>query len=234
MNHSEAVERMAVERYLLNELAPDVRDAFEEHVFDCPECALDLRAGAVFVQEAKAQLPAITTGAPGPAKPFKSIAKPSFRLSWWRPAFVAPAFAALLLVLVYQNVVTFPALRSAATQPRLVPMAPLRSATRGVSHITVTADRVKGVALQVDLPFEPGIAPAASYSFDLLDPQGKPAFSASIPATANQSAVDRSFSLFIPGSKLRNGTYSLTVTSVAAHGERTPIEKYIFDIVIGE
>ena len=53
MNHSEAVEQMTSERYLLNELAPDARDAFEEHVFDCPECALNLRAGALFVHEAK-------------------------------------------------------------------------------------------------------------------------------------------------------------------------------------
>ena len=57
MNHSEAVEQMASERYLLNELTPDARDAFEEHVFDCPECALDLRAGTLFVHEAKVQLP---------------------------------------------------------------------------------------------------------------------------------------------------------------------------------
>ena len=39
MNHTEAVEQMAAEGYLLNELTPDARDAFEEHVFDCAECA---------------------------------------------------------------------------------------------------------------------------------------------------------------------------------------------------
>jgi len=44
MDHSEAVREMAAERYLLDELEPEAREAFEEHVFDCPECALDLRA----------------------------------------------------------------------------------------------------------------------------------------------------------------------------------------------
>jgi hypothetical protein len=31
---------------------------------------------------------------------------------------------------------------------------------------------------------------------------------------------------------LQNGAYSLTVTSVTAQGQRTPIEQYIFDIVM--
>ena len=53
MEHIEAVQQMAAERYLLDELPPELRDAFEEHLFDCPECAFDLRAGAAFVDEAK-------------------------------------------------------------------------------------------------------------------------------------------------------------------------------------
>jgi anti-sigma factor RsiW len=234
MNHSEAVEQMAAERYLLNELAPDARDAFEAHMFDCPECAFDLRAGAAFVQEAKIQLPAIafSTAAPVKSAKAKASAKPSFFDSLWRPAFVAPAFAALLLVLVFQNAVTFPALRSAATQPRLVPLAPLRSAARGASHLTITADRAHGVALPIDLPVTQDLAPAVSYSFELRDPQEKLAFSAAVPAPAQNSAVDQAFSLVIPGSMLRNGAYSLTVTSVSAQGERVPVEEYIFDIVM--
>jgi len=232
MNHSEAFEQQAAERYLLNELAPDARDAFEAHIFDCPECALDLRAGAAFVQEAKIQLPAIAFSAPAPARAFKSSAKRSLWVSLWRPAFVVPAFATLLLVVIFQNVVTFPALRTASTQPRLVPLAPLHSATRGASHPTVTADRVHGVALPVDLPIGPGIAPAVSYSFQLRDPQGKLAFSAAVPAPVQEPSADQPFSLVIPDKSLQNGTYSLAVTSVSAQGEGTPVKRYIFDIVV--
>ena len=61
MNHSEAVEMMATERYLLGELSPELREAFEEHYFDCQECALDLRAEAAFVDAAKMQLPNMAT-----------------------------------------------------------------------------------------------------------------------------------------------------------------------------
>ncbi len=59
MEHNEAVQQMAVERYLLDELTPELREAFEEHVFDCQECTLDLRAGVAFVEEAKVQLPGL-------------------------------------------------------------------------------------------------------------------------------------------------------------------------------
>jgi anti-sigma factor RsiW len=249
MNHNQAVDQMVAEKYLLDELSPEARDAFEEHFFDCPQCALDLRAGAVFVRAAKTELTAIEASAPAMEKAAEAVAPPnaagakpknslwSTLLSWTsRPAFAAPAFAALLLVLVYQNAVTFPALRSAANQPRLVPVAPVRGATRGASHIVLSADRRYGVALPVDLPsasdVAPGIAPAASYAFDLRDPQGKLAWSGSIPAPAQQSESEQTYSLLIPGAMLRNGSYSLTVTGVSAQGVRSPAEQLFFDIVL--
>ena len=231
MNHSEAVEQMASERYLLNELTPDARDAYEEHVFDCPECALDLRAGAVFVHEAKAQLPELVASRVTNAAA-KSGEKRRFRFSMWRPAFAVPVFAALLIVVGYQNLVTLPALRQSANEPRLAPLAPLHSATRGATLPTLTADRNHGVALPVDLVIDPELAPAASYSFDLRDPQGKLVWSGSLPATAQGTGSDQSFSLTIPGSMLQSGSYSLMVTSVTVQGGRTPVEQYNFDIVM--
>ena len=43
MDHSEAVTKKMAESYLLEELTPEQRDAFEEHYFDCPECAKDVK-----------------------------------------------------------------------------------------------------------------------------------------------------------------------------------------------
>ena len=64
MDHTEAVNQYAVEKYLLEELSPEARAAFEEHYFGCEECAIDLRAAAVFIAQSRKELarPAIVAG----------------------------------------------------------------------------------------------------------------------------------------------------------------------------
>jgi hypothetical protein len=54
MEHTEAVETLACERYLLDELTPEDRDAFEEHYFGCAECAADVKAEAAIVSGVRA------------------------------------------------------------------------------------------------------------------------------------------------------------------------------------
>jgi len=56
MNHQLAVETRATERYMLDELDQESRSAFEEHYFSCYDCAADVKAAAVFVDNAKAVL----------------------------------------------------------------------------------------------------------------------------------------------------------------------------------
>jgi len=43
MTHDEATDSMAAERYILGELEPSERDAFEDHFFECDICADDVR-----------------------------------------------------------------------------------------------------------------------------------------------------------------------------------------------
>jgi len=236
MDHSEALKQMAAERYLLNELTPDAREAFETHFFECPECALDLRAGAAFVGEAKTQLPELIRVSPTPAS-FPSR-EPKVKREWWlgwlQPAFAAPVFATLLLVIGYQNLVSYPALRASADQPRLLPWAPLHGAMRGGAQLTIAADRRHGVALPVDLPPQPSMGAYASYSFELHDPKGKLAWTGTAPAPADEASESQRLSLVIPGAILENGAYTVSVSGVAAHGERTEIDKYVFDLHLSD
>jgi hypothetical protein len=231
MDHTEALEQMATERYLLDELTPEQREAFEEHLFDCQECVLDLRAGTAFVQEAKAQLPALTAElprrqpVPTPRKSWLSWLTPAFS----RPAFAAPVFAVMLLVIGYQNLVTVPALRIAANEPHVTPWTSLHTATRGAASIAVQADSKFGANLLVDLPTDPAYS---SYSFELAGPDGKTAWTLNIPAPQENAdnLSDGTESLTIPGAGLHAGAYTLTVFGVTSSGARTEIQRHVLDL----
>ena len=56
MDHQSAVDGGWTERYILGELdAPETAE-FEEHFFECPVCAADVRKAALFAENLKATL----------------------------------------------------------------------------------------------------------------------------------------------------------------------------------
>lgn len=225
MDHGEAIQMMAAERYLLNELTPDERDAFEQHLFGCHECAVDIRAGAAFINEAKAQLPKID---PQPASlpPKPPLATPRQKKRWpflWQPAFVMPAFAVMLAVIAYQNFSSIPSLRRAASEPRIAFASPIHVGTRGATHTTVQADRTEGMALALDLP------PSSTYStyqFDLFDPSGKQFWTHTVNADRDNGAV----SLVIPASALRTGSFTLAISGITPQNGRVEIDRRVLDV----
>lgn len=229
MTHTEAVEQMAAERYLLNELAPDARTAFEEHFFDCPECAIDLRAGAMFIDEAKAQLEGLE--ASSPPKPSLDVRKTAPKkpgwLTWLPPAFALPAFAALLAVIAYQNLTMIPALREASNEPHLAPWATLHAGTRSAAHVQVVADRKGGAVVLIDLLQRTGFA---SYAFDLYDPQGRRFWTGTLVAQSETAGDGGTFSLAIPGSDLSEGSFTLAVSGITPEGGRTEIDRRVLDV----
>jgi len=54
MEHDEATRSHAAERYVAHELSPAERDAFEEHFFDCRQCADDVRFELTFTANVRA------------------------------------------------------------------------------------------------------------------------------------------------------------------------------------
>ena len=108
MDHKLAEETGTVERYLLNELAPEERLAFEEHLFDCPVCGDLVRSGAISIDNVREVLR---------EEPSKAMATETGGgllkwAAWFRPASLIPSFAALALVAIvcYQNFVYIPSL----------------------------------------------------------------------------------------------------------------------------
>ena len=223
MDHNEAVRQNATERYLLDELDPELRDQFEEHLFDCQDCALDLRAGAMFVEQTKvilAEPPAVSVA----RVPVAETAKPGW-FAWLRPAFAVPVLALLLAVIGYQNFVTYPSLIASANQPQIGPWTSINVSTRGTTANSVKVHKGEGFAVLVNLPPEDGFA---SYTADLYNPAGKKEWSGQI-ATASHEETRQ---IYIPGHNLESGTYALVVLGVTDAGEnkelsRQPIELQI-------
>jgi hypothetical protein len=232
MNHSEAIREMVAERYLLNELGPDARDEFEEHMFDCPECALEVRSGSVLIGEAKTQLPELIANSAAANKPLVEKKNKNW-IAWMRPAFAVPVMAALLVVVGYQNLVTLPALRSSTHRPHIVQIAPLYGATRGGSHVSIDVDPAGGVALPIDLPVDSVMGSFNSFALELSNPEGKVVWTTSLHAAQSPEA-DQQFSIVVPGGMLENGTYTLTVSGVAAGGARSEVGRYVFDVALSK
>lgn len=228
MDHSEAVQMMATERYLLGELSADMRDAFEEHFFECQECADDVRAAAAFIDEAKHQL--VAPRSVPVVAPLRT--EPSRRdwFAWLKPAFAVPTFAALLLVIGYQNFNTIPSLRSAARQPRLAPLAMLHVGTRDGAPMPLVADHNSGATLFIDVP---ALATWSSFAFSLTDPRGKQFWTKTVETTAMQNG-QQPLSLVIPGAGLQMGAYTLTITGITAQGGRTQLDRRVLDVRFNE
>ena len=208
MDHKDALRLNATERYLLNELDPDQLDQFEEHLFDCPECALDLRAAAMFVEQGKTVLAE-------PATVAQEVRTTRSNKSWLarlRPAFAVPAMGLLLLVVGYQNLVEFPSVRSKSALPEIMPSAAMNIGTRGGDVPVVLAKQGQDFALLVDLPPDGALS---SYIADLYNPAGTVEWSLEIPADA---VTNDSISVRVPGTGRRGGVYVLAVRGAPRDG----------------
>src|SRR5713101_1972069 len=136
MDHNQALQLQAAVKYVLGELSQVQRDEYEEHYFDCAECAVDIKALATFADTTREVLRQER------ASQFAKELVPARGgwLRWLQPVVAVPAFAALLLMLGYQSFVSVPRWKNLATQsaaPQVLPMFSLiASNTRGTDSLT--------------------------------------------------------------------------------------------------
>jgi Putative zinc-finger len=197
MEHTQAVETKAVERYLLGELAPSSREEFEKHFFDCEECSEDLRMGTLFLDTTKEVL------ATDPV-PSRSQSAPRWRFQWFQPQYALAACMALVAVIGYQNFVVIPKLRTSSAPQTLALFSLAELGARDVSEAVIAPDHTKPYVLLVDIPADESFS---NYLCEILTQDGSKVLSINVSAAEAKKPVP----LFVPPSLLKPGSYRLVI-----------------------
>lgn len=225
MDHRDVVQSFAVERYLLAELSPGERESFEEHLFDCEECALDVRLTDAFLIQTLEELQ---------KQPKRTPEKTTSRIIpfFLRPGWVVPALAVMLLVLVYQNSVVFPGLKrevAVLSQPEILPsLALVNGNSRGGDVPTLSAANLRPFMLSVDIPGAEGFS---AYVCTLYSPAGKVMWQKEIAPRQTQDAV----SIRVLPTEEMKGVNLLLVQGVTETGQQktsVDIVRYRFNLDI--
>jgi hypothetical protein len=213
MTHHQAVESMAAERYLLDEMSEIERYRFEEHFFECEECAEAMRLGHLLRTDAKELFTPDVSGtatAPAPARA---------QGPRWKVAVPWAAAATLALALGYQSIALqapLPAGDTVAFSP-----VPLRAASRGQTPVIALPDRDTQVPLMLDITVgRPG--EAVAYKLTRADGTALANGAAKVPESGLPLVLN------VPVARLRSGgPFVVTVTAPEDSGE-PPLE-YRFD-----
>ncbi len=201
------VDKNLVEKYFLGELSADEREAFEEHFFDCSECAADVKTTAVLIDNVREVL---RTAPEAKKAPSREPGTAGF-LSWWKPAYSFAAVAVLLVTVGYQNLVTIPSLRQGSTtEPQTLPSYSFVTAgSRGEGGMEITVPARSPFGIYVDMPGDPGYT---SFRAEVVTQSGQTKFSVPVSAEQAKDTVQ----LLVPGGMLSDGQYDLVIRGYKA------------------
>jgi hypothetical protein len=212
MDHAEATTTHATDRYLLGELTAAEADAFEEHYFDCVDCADELRIGTRFMNGGRGI--AREAAAPSEVAPVVRF-EPRPRRTAWLPAAVAAA-----LVLAVGAPILMRQQRPAPQGPSFEVVKPhsfLLAGSRGTGDVpTLQASETSG--LYVDVPSEPAYA---KYEARLRLPDGTILARPFIPDPNGEPTE-------MAVSDLSAGRHELTIVGMDPAGQPAVIKSYPF------
>src|SRR5262245_19139429 len=200
MNHDEAIKLEATERYLLDEMEQDERDSFEDHYFDCPVCANDVKSALALGDAVRAV---------GMPETKRVVVRPE-RFEWRR--LTAPLAAAASVVVTFLTM-----------NMRVV--APLKAQLASLTQIGVpqrhTFDETRGAddfvfegrsTFELDVRIAPAdVAPR--YDWAIYDAQGKVQKQGSV--SDEQVGEELRFPINVPAGTLKAGQFTLRI-----HGRR--------------
>jgi hypothetical protein len=210
MDHGEAMEMQVIEKYLLGELSASQVNEFEEHYFDCEECANDLRMTSQFLDTTKKVLATDRAAKPMPLKP----------RGWLPSAYGIAASIALLGCVLYQNIVTIPQLRSSGASQAVAFFSLSGLGTRSAEATVISPTPGKPLVLVFDIPQHDNIA---EFRCQVLNSGG----SAVVSTDISQESAGKTVSLLVAASVLKPGPYQLAILGRPKDGASfTELERY--------
>jgi hypothetical protein len=220
MDHLDAENMKAVERYMLGDLAVSEVEEFERHFFDCPQCSEELRALTIFQENARAvfaeqDLAPIAVSVPVP----KSAA------GWWggfSPLFGSRQWAMVvgaLLIGIFTGYAAFAPHESV----QAISGYPLYAQARGEETIVSPAAGSKFYTLYLDKTWD---AEYSSYRAVLLDASG----AKQATATASAGAPGEAIQMLIPTHQLAAGKYVMVMQAIDTAGKETELARFPFTL----
>jgi hypothetical protein len=198
MTHQEAIDAQAAERYLLGELPDAARDEFEEHYFDCPICADDIRSGSTFIETLRAE--------GRRTRPFRKAREARQR------RFAAPlaAAASLIVAIGVMQLVYVAPLRRQVNQLEQ-PYAPVYQQLRAVRGASPEVSAGTPVRLEVALPPD-SAATGTVVTCTIVDAQGR-AQGQPIQVPPAE-IIDNAVTVILPPHALAPGNYTIHIDGI--------------------
>jgi hypothetical protein len=146
MNHAEAEATGAIDRYVLNDMDEPDALRFEEHYFECADCAEEVRIATIFMANLQTVLRepyAVAKGADG---------ERSRRHRTWMPQMAMAAALLLAVGMGYQNIVQIPQLRQEVEMANAIESPPVyqllpETRSSGDNNIVVAQAGMRHVSL---------------------------------------------------------------------------------------
>ena len=220
MTHQQALDTLAAERYLLDEMTELEKHAFEEHFFDCSDCATEVRLGERIRVEVRSVRNLDSKTMETSARD-SNVIEFNKRPAWRRPSIFVPwaVAATIALAASYQSLVVVPGLRQAVSLQSLSPIM-LREPTRGALPVVTVVPGQRFITLGVDV-----IAQSTKdVRYDLLDAAGNAILSGGTPLPPSGAPL----LLLIPADELGQGRRMLIVRDSDSSG--APLGEYSFDV----
>jgi len=218
MDHLDAVNMQAVERYVLGDLTVPEVEEFERHFFDCPQCSEELRALAIFQENARA---VFSEPAPAPVVIAPQSAAPPTSPPWWRGFPLLPSFALALGALLIGIFAGYLAFRG-GDRALAVDAYPLYAQARGEETVVAPAAGSKFYVLYLDRTWDGSYN---NYRAVLRDASGAERFTVPVEAGSAGDAVH----VLMPSRQLPAGKYTLVMLG-GQTGQETELARFPFTL----